>query len=256
MLATIRSKGRVGGKGGMTEAGRRYRLDEARGAVEADIGGCHGRGDRIDVGRQHRDPRQPGDGDRQHRAAGPEVERAPRVFAAHDAADHFEAAGRGAVMPGAEGQAGLDLDGEGAGAPRCPVMGAVDEETAGPHRLQPFQRACHPIDVGHDFGVEFQVGIAGADDPEYLRPDAAGRFLIDIERNLVQVARLVEVAHGERKTVILERSFQRRVDALGRRAGRRHVESDLGQWRTLRLCRQPSLTSRFSLAIAVSGFSP
>ena len=69
-------------------------------------------------------------------------------------------------MPGAEGEAGLDLDGDAAGRPQCPVMGAVHEEAAGPHRLQPFQRACHPIDVGHDFGVEFQAGIERADDAE------------------------------------------------------------------------------------------
>ena len=45
--------------------------------------------------------------------------------------------------------------------------------------------------------------------PQDLRLDAASLFLLDIERDLVQVARLVDVAQGERKAVILERVSER-----------------------------------------------
>jgi hypothetical protein len=51
-------------------------------------------------------------------------------------------------MAGAEGEAGLDLDGDVADAPPVAVMRAVNQEAAGAHRLQAFQRLRHPVDVG------------------------------------------------------------------------------------------------------------
>jgi hypothetical protein len=41
-------------------------------------------------------------------------------------------------MPGAEGKRRLDLDRPVMGPHRAPVMRTVDQEAAGPHRLQPF----------------------------------------------------------------------------------------------------------------------
>ena len=96
-------------------------------------------------------------GDRQDRAAGAEVERVARPLAAHDAVDRLEAAGGGAVMAGAEGKPGLDLDGDGADMAQRAVMPAMHEEPAGPYRLQAFQRARHPVDVGQRLAFEREL---------------------------------------------------------------------------------------------------
>ena len=76
------------------------------------------------------------------------------MLAAHDHLDHLEAAGGGAVMAGAEGQPGLDLDGEVAGAAPVAVMRAVHQEAPGADRLQPLERLRDPVDVGQDFAVD------------------------------------------------------------------------------------------------------
>src|SRR5690606_41159690 len=87
-------------------------------------------------------------------AAGAEVERVARGLAPCDPLQHLEAAGRGAVMAGAEGEPRLDLDGDVADAPPCPIMAAVDEEAADADRLQAGQRVRHPVDVGQDLAFE------------------------------------------------------------------------------------------------------
>ena len=56
-----------------------------------------------------------------------------------------EAAARRAVMAGAEGEAGLDLDGDVAGADFRPVVAAMDEKAPGPDRLKAGKRIRHPV---------------------------------------------------------------------------------------------------------------
>ena len=79
------------------------------------------------------------------------------MLAAHDHLDHFQAAGGGAVMAGAEGQPRLDLDGEVAGAAPAAVVRAMHQEPAGADRLQPLQRLGDPVDVGQRFAADRRV---------------------------------------------------------------------------------------------------
>ena len=133
MLATIRSNGRAGSKGRMVEAGRRDRPGQRPRRRSAGHSAWP-RGLRPDR------CRSPAPGScasfatamASTRAAGAEVERVARPFAAHDPVDHFEAAGGGAVMAGAEGKAGLDLDGDAADVAERAVMRAVHEEARRP----------------------------------------------------------------------------------------------------------------------------
>ena len=60
-------------------------------------------------------------------------------------------------MAGAEGEPGLDLDGEVADAATVTVMRAVNEEAGGAYRLQPFERTRDPIDVRQFFTRQRQV---------------------------------------------------------------------------------------------------
>ena len=98
--------------------------------------------------------------------------------------DHLEAARRRAVMAGAEGQPGLDLDGEVADAAAVAVVRAVHEEAAGAHRLQTFQRPRHPVDVGQHF-APISASIASSREQ---RRDALPRrvgIAVGIERDFV-----------------------------------------------------------------------
>ena len=56
-----------------------------------------------------------------------------------------ETAARGAVMAGAEREAGLDLDRDVVGADKRAVMRAMHEKTPGAHRLKPGERARDPV---------------------------------------------------------------------------------------------------------------
>ena len=129
------------------------------------------------------------------------------------------------------------------------VMRAVDEETAGAHRLQPFQRARHPVDVGQGFALDrLRYGKAGKDvlDPCLDRLDVA----VGIERHFVDVLVLVDLQHGDRQAFILEGCFERRENALGLELSGNEMQPRLGHE-----LRQPA-ASRFNLAIAVSALSP
>ena len=73
-----------------------------------------------------------------------------------------QAAARGAVVAGAEGQRRLDLDAERVRLDAAAVMRAVDDETAGRHRLQPFEALCDPVGRRHRFeGERLRGGVAG-----------------------------------------------------------------------------------------------
>jgi hypothetical protein len=171
--------------------------------------------------------RQPGQRDGQHRAAGAEVERVARVLAAHDLVQHFEAAGGGAVMASAEGKARLDLDGEFAAVTLPAVMRAMDEETAGAYRLQSFQRARHPVDVGQGFALDRLRKRKPGKDVLHPRLDSVD-IAVGIERHFVDVAVLVDFEHGDRQAVILESRLERGEDAVSLDLAGDKVEPRLG----------------------------
>ena len=67
-------------------------------------------GDLVDIGRDHAMMQCLGGGDREHAGAGPDIEDVARMAAAQQPVEGDEAAARGAVMAGAEGERGLDFD--------------------------------------------------------------------------------------------------------------------------------------------------
>ena len=93
----------------------------------------------IDVGRQHAPTQCAGGGDGEHARAGAEIENAPSSAADQRLAQPVErqqAAARGAVMAGAEGQRRLDLDADAIERHAGAIMGAVHDEAPGRDRRQ------------------------------------------------------------------------------------------------------------------------
>jgi hypothetical protein len=83
------------------------------------------------------------------------------------------------VVAGAEGERGLDLDGEVVDPQRCAVMRSVDEEAPGPHRPQPIERRLDPI-LRRD-PLEGGALRGRADDRAYERAD---RRLVRLRREI------------------------------------------------------------------------
>jgi hypothetical protein len=100
---------------------------------------------RIEVSGHHRRVQRLGGGKAQDTRARADIEdprRAPLLQFGHQGP---QAAERGAVVAGAEGERRLDLDGEVVGPDLIPVVAAMDEEASGADRLQPLQRGAHPV---------------------------------------------------------------------------------------------------------------
>ena len=121
-----------------------------------------------------------------------------RTLAARDLFDHFEAAGRRAVMAGAEGKPGLDLDGEVAGAAAVAVMRAVHQKAPGADRLQALQRLRHPVDVGQDFAPIAASNAGFVQHGAQALLDGVG-IVVGVERDFLDAARLVEIDDRDRK---------------------------------------------------------
>src|SRR5271166_140199 len=83
--------------------------------------------------------------DRQHAGAAADVENFLRPAALEKPVEMEEAASGRAVMAGAEGEAGLDLDGDVACADFRPVVAAMDEKAPSPDRLKAGERIRHPV---------------------------------------------------------------------------------------------------------------
>ncbi len=83
--------------------------------------------------------------DRQHARAGADVEHARRPPPLRQLVERQQTAAGGAVVAGAEGQRGLDLDADVVGLDARAVMRAVHDEAAGPHRLQTAKAFLDPV---------------------------------------------------------------------------------------------------------------
>ena len=153
-------------------------------------------------------------------------------------------------MAGPEGQARLDLDRQVAHLSPPPVMCAVHEEAPGAHRFQPLQRTRHPVDVGHRFPLDDDVGADPGDDPGEP-PFDRGVVVEGVERDLVDAGSLVDLDEGERQPVLLEGGVECGIERLRLAPGSLDVEADLAA-----LGGHPSAASRFSLASAVCALSP
>ena len=77
--------------------------------------------------------------------AGAEIKHAPRLVRLQHMVKQQEAAARGAVMPGAEGQRRLDLDGKFVFRHALAVMRAMDDKAAGRHRHEIFEARLDPV---------------------------------------------------------------------------------------------------------------
>ena len=80
-----------------------------------------------------------GGGDGENARPRADVENRPRPAPARDGVQHHEAAARRAVVARAEGQRRVDLDGDVVDAHFIAAVRSMHDETAGPHRFQPFK---------------------------------------------------------------------------------------------------------------------
>ena len=97
---------------------------------------------------------------------------------------------------------------------RFAVMRAMDEETPGAHRLQPFQRARHPVDIRQRFALDrFCQREPGR--MSFALPRPHRRFAVGIERHFVDVTILVDLDHGDRRPLVFEGGAERRENTLG-----------------------------------------
>lgn len=144
-------------------------LDILRDAVDARIVARGRHGTRIDVTGKH-GPMQPlGCGNGKDPAARADVERASSLwppadrvtrrnslpaFRLHDAIQREQAPARAAVMPGAEGEGGLDLDGDPVHPDAGAVVRPVNHEAAGCNGRETFEALAHPISGRQSFEHE------------------------------------------------------------------------------------------------------
>ncbi|MNL37510.1 hypothetical protein D3C87_1596590 [compost metagenome] len=184
-------------------------------------------------------------GDRQHTAAGAKVEHVAHRAGARHGRQHFEAAGGGAVVAGAEGLAGLDLDGDLAGADLVAVMGAVHDEAAGAYRRQTFERLGDPVDIRQHFTLDDKVReIVGERFPQPLvHTLLVGRHHVD--RGFPDVTLLVDFRRADGKILFAE-DFAHAVEHGFRLLlGGGDEKSDLAQRSVLRLSLHTLRSPRF-----------
>jgi len=114
-------------------------------AVEARVGVGDFDRDRIEVAEPDLalDDFRRGDGE--HAGAAADVEDLARPSALQQAIEMQQAAARRAVVAGAEGEAGLDLDADVVRPDRSAAVRAVDEEAPCPHRREAGERIGDPI---------------------------------------------------------------------------------------------------------------
>ena len=82
----------------------------AAGAIAPDVLARDPRRPRVDVARQHRAAQHPGGGNREHAGSGADIEDTARATRLQKMVERQQASPRGAVMSGAEGERGPDLD--------------------------------------------------------------------------------------------------------------------------------------------------
>ena len=107
---------------GAVDAVRAHELDQSPARLSRALARATRTALGVDVGRQHALPQRARGGDGEHARAGAEVENArPRATARRlaDPVERQQAAARGAVMAGAEGERRFDLDADAVGATRA-----------------------------------------------------------------------------------------------------------------------------------------
>src|SRR5262245_34090696 len=116
---------------GMAEPVRGHDVEEGGGAVFARILSGGGDSDRVVVARHNFSLQRLGRGDGKYATAGADIDDFARPPALECIVEREQAAARARVMRGAEGLAGIDLDGEQGARHLSLVVAAVDEEATG-----------------------------------------------------------------------------------------------------------------------------
>ena len=124
---------------------RQHRIDEGADAVAPRVLGRRRHRHGIDVAGLNGALEAFGGSDGENAGPRADVEDGARTPPPRDAIEHFEAAARRAVMAGAEGERGVDLDCDVVGAHFAAAVRSMHDEAPGPHRLQPFERGGHPV---------------------------------------------------------------------------------------------------------------
>src|SRR5262245_53073912 len=117
----------------MAHAGSLHEDDERGCSVEACVLACGRNRHDIDIARQNGPALRARSCDRQHAGAGADVEDrtnpAPWLLSLGEAIECQEAAARGAVMAGAEGKCGFDLDADAIERYAQPIMPTMYDES-------------------------------------------------------------------------------------------------------------------------------
>src|SRR5690606_12579896 len=190
------------GKDGMVEPCGGHAFNQVVDSIEPHVSGRHFRCDGIDIARQDWYACKLRKRNGQHCAAGAEVERILRLLCGYDTVEHFQAAGRRSVMARSESLSRLDLDADIALLELVTIMSAVDEKPSGTYWLQPFQGFRYPVDVRQHLSFDRPRQRQSGENVS----NAVLR-LVDVvhgvDRDLVNVARLVQLHHGKRKSLVL-----------------------------------------------------
>ena len=201
MLAKTRSNGaRLADAPGGDAVGF-HDLDHRARAVETGVGARDADGAGVDVGREHAAAQRAGGGDGEDAAAGAEIEDAPTPTPSGQrlakVIEREQAAARGAVMAGAEGQRRFDLDPDPVDRDAGAVVGAVHDKTARRDRRQAGEALAHPV-LRRDAR---EVQLPGRRGPGGARDHRAHRLAVGrrakIDRDLPTPAAGVEQAHGD-----------------------------------------------------------
>ncbi len=199
-------------QGRMQHATGNHRAHPGGSAVQAGIGGGRSDRDGVDVASRDRPAQGPGGCNGKHARAGAHIEHLAWAALAEDLVEHQQAAARGAMVPSAKGQGGLDLKADLIGLGAASAVGPMDEEAPGPYRLQSFEGGGDPVllgdaaedefgrglrsdRIGHEFADEVLVGFVGKedlDDPGQVRGPAWGcaRFLEGRRRRFRRIEHL------------------------------------------------------------------
>lgn len=129
----------------MTQAGGYNRTHIGASAIGARVGARRFDGDRIDVAGGDGTIEQTGGRDGENARAGADVNDTARPAPSNGAIESAQAPERRAVMSGAKGQRGLDLDPDIIGAQLFAVMSAMDDDASRAYRFQAGERVLNPI---------------------------------------------------------------------------------------------------------------
>ena len=118
-----------------------------------------------------------------------------------------QAAARGAVMAGAEGERGLDLDAQRVDRHRGAVMRAVHDEAAGAHRLEAGEALRHPVGLRQRLEGQRRRRVLARRHPHQRAHRRLVGRLAEIDRHLPAAA--VALEGGAGGVVGIERFVQR-----------------------------------------------